>query len=187
MKSSKIFLSLLTISCFWLISETNAQPVISRNVLANGGATSQDGSFRLTGTVGQAVIGVAQNSAHLQSIGFWYQSAGFVTRVEEISSTLPTEFELHQNYPNPFNPSTTIRFSLPQDAEVTLTVYDILGRRFRFLEKVTFKAGVYSVVWEARDHRDRQVASSIYFYRLEASTLHGSTVFTDTRKMILLR
>jgi len=156
-------------------------------VLANGGATSQDGSFRLTGTVGQAVIGVAQNSAHLQSIGFWYQSAGFVTQVEEISSELPTEFQLHQNYPNPFNPSTTIQFSLPQDAEVTLTIYDILGREFPLLEKVKFKAGTYSAIWEATEALGRQVASGLYFYRLEAVTINGSKMVIEMRKMILLR
>ncbi|MBE0565598.1 MAG: VCBS repeat-containing protein [Krumholzibacteria bacterium] len=102
---------------------------------------------------------------------------GSVSAVAE----LPTRFALHPNYPNPFNPSTTLRFDLPQAGKVELTIYDTAGRRVRTLVRETLAAGRQEVVWRGRDDGGRQVASGVYFYRLEAGT------FGETKKMILLK
>lgn len=91
-------------------------------------------------------------------------------------SGLPTEFALEQNYPNPFNPSTQIRFALPVDSKVRLTVYDMLGREVAVLVDGVRPAGRHAVTLDA----SRQ-ASGIYLYRLEA----GTTTFT--RKMTLIK
>ncbi len=81
------------------------------------------------------------------------------------TTNIPDDFQLEQNYPNPFNPTTTIRYSLPADAKVTLEVFDILGRKVKTLVDEEQKVGRYDVVFESRG-----LASGAYFYRLIAST-----------------
>ena len=84
----------------------------------------------------------------------------FTTSAEE-ALNLPTEVELAQNFPNPFNPTATINFGVPQQAKVTLEVFDVLGRKVRTLVNETKAAGRYSVRFDAQ-----QLSSGLYFYRL---------------------
>lgn len=77
--------------------------------------------------------------------------------------TAPTEFTLEGNAPNPFRRQTTIRYKLPQSAEVTVQVYDLLGRRIARLENGTQKAGLQTIQWTPQG-----MASGMYFYRLVA-------------------
>jgi hypothetical protein len=76
---------------------------------------------------------------------------------------LPSSFELSQNYPNPFNPSTIISYSLPVNSDVTLKVFDILGKEVAVLFSGNQNAGKYNVEWNAE-----RLASGIYFYELRA-------------------
>lgn len=80
----------------------------------------------------------------------------------------PTEFILQQNYPNPFNPSTTIRFELPVQSHVQLSVYNLLGQRIAVLVDDIKAAGVYTVQWHGKDTSGRQVSTGIYLVKLEA-------------------
>jgi choice-of-anchor B domain-containing protein len=82
---------------------------------------------------------------------------------------LPAAFALRQNYPNPFNPSTTIEFSLPSAAPVTLAVYNALGAPVATLLRDEEEAGTHSVRWNGTDDRGRPVASGVYFCRLSAA------------------
>lgn len=97
------------------------------------------------------------------------------------SPAAPSSFALWQNYPNPFNPSTVIRFALPQAGQMRLAVYNILGHRIRMLMEGVRPAGEFQVTWDGRDETGRQMASGIYFYRLEAQ---GQI---QTRKLTLIR
>lgn len=100
---------------------------------------------------------------------------------------VPTEFQLYQNYPNPFNPNTVIGYQLPLSGNVTLKVYDILGRKIAILVDEYKPAGRYEVEFNLPAGRQgpesgiRNLASGIYFYQLRA----GSNV--ETKKMILIR
>ncbi|MEA2062789.1 MAG: FlgD immunoglobulin-like domain containing protein, partial [Gemmatimonadota bacterium] len=99
-------------------------------------------------------------------------------------SELPRTFTLEQNSPNPFNPSTTIGFSVPASHEiqtVRLFVYDIRGRLVRTLVDGVREPGCYTAYWDGTDAAHRQVASGVYFYRIQAGR------FTQTRKMVLLK
>jgi murein DD-endopeptidase MepM/ murein hydrolase activator NlpD len=98
------------------------------------------------------------------------------TFVPDISEVIPREFQLEQNYPNPFNPATIIHYSIPQANWVTLTVYDVLGRRVEMLVNQYQLAGGYAMVFEG----DR-LPSGIYFCRLRAGDI------VKTRKMILMK
>lgn len=89
---------------------------------------------------------------------------------------LPSTFALKQNFPNPFNPSTNIHYELPREEFVTLTVFDLLGRKVATLVNERQPGGYHSVAFDAG-----KVSSGLYFYRLTAGT------FADIKKMMLIR
>lgn len=94
----------------------------------------------------------------------------------EVDLGLPKDFTLHQNYPNPFNPTTTIKFSLPEAANVRIKVFNLLGEEVQTIIDEHKEAGTYSVNFEAKD-----LNSGIYLYRIDT----GNQV--QTRKMTLLK
>jgi hypothetical protein len=98
----------------------------------------------------------------------------------------PSSFEITQNYPNPFNPTTNIAYNLPQDAQVVLAVYDMLGRQVATLASGVQTAGRYLVTWDGRNDSRQDVASGVYLYRLEAA-VPGSAPFVASKKMVLAR
>ena len=88
-----------------------------------------------------------------------------------------------QNYPNPFNPSTVIRYQLPVQSRVTLSVYNILGQLVNILVDEIKDAGYRSVEWDAGN-----LSSGVYFYRIQATGVGNSqNSFTAVKKMIVLR
>ncbi len=89
--------------------------------------------------------------------------------------------KLFPNYPNPFNPTTTIRFALPKDAMITLTVFDLSGKKVKTLVNGFNTAGYHQVQWNGKDDQGRMVASGMYFYVLKM----GKSI--KARKMFLLR
>ena len=89
---------------------------------------------------------------------------------------IPADFVLEQNYPNPFNKSTTIAFGQTRDAQVKLSVYDILGRKVAELFNGWLQVGIHRITFTGQN-----LSSGIYFYRLIAGG------FVETRKMILLK
>lgn len=109
---------------------------------------------------------------------------------DQVNAQIPARFDLAQNFPNPFNPSTAIRYGLPMRSEVTLIVYDALGRQVRTLVSRGQDAGYYRVNWDGKDEAGNPVASGIYISRITARSNgndSGSKSFAQTRKMILLR
>jgi len=117
------------------------------------------------------------------SLSFNYN--GTVTDVKT-PTTLPVAFSLGQNYPNPFNPITKIDYSLPQAANVKITVYNLLGEVVKVLFDGFNEAGTYSTYWNADDAGGQKLTSGIYFYELKATTL-SEQHFSDIKKMILLK
>jgi hypothetical protein len=89
---------------------------------------------------------------------------------------LPAEFTLDQNYPNPFNPTTTIRFGLPESADVRLEVYTVLGQRVMTLVNENRSAG-----WHTVSFNGAGLSSGVYVYRIQAGGI------VQTRKMMLLK
>ena len=103
------------------------------------------------------------------------------TTAIDMSEGLPTTYALHPAYPNPFNPVTTLRYDLPERAELALTIYDLLGREVRRWQVPHQAAGYHTLRWDGADSKGNPVASGVYLYRLEAGG------FTQARKMVLLR
>ena len=106
----------------------------------------------------------------------WMFSTIRATGIDATIDEIPKYTSLIQNYPNPFNPTTTIQYNLSKPAEVTLTVYDVLGQAVWKLLSRYQMAGVFKATWDAS-----RVPSGIYFYRLQAGE------FIDTKRMILLK
>ena len=98
------------------------------------------------------------------------------TSVENAMAQFPTEFRIEQNYPNPFNPSTTIRYGLPHQSHVLLTVYNTVGQKVAELVNGDINAGYHEVKFDGKS-----LASGVYFYRLQAGS------FVETKKLLLLR
>lgn len=99
----------------------------------------------------------------------------------KVKVTPPKVFEVYQNYPNPFNPSTTIKCSIPQDAFVTVKIYNILGEEVSTFLNKEMKTGVHEVVFDATN-----ISSGFYFYVVEAKAADGKKYF-DTKKMIVIK
>ena len=98
---------------------------------------------------------------------------------------LPTAFSLDQNYPNPFNPTTEISFALPKDAEVKLTIYNILGKEVKTLYAGKKSAGIYTLTWDGTNDLGVKLSSGVYIYRLEAKA--NGERFVQTRRMLMLK
>lgn len=100
-----------------------------------------------------------------------------------LSASQITTYGLFQNYPNPFNPSTVIRYQIPVESNVRLTVYNLLGQEVARLMDGIQSAGAMDVAWNAGS-----LASGVYFYRLDAVSLADpSRRFSETRKVMLIK
>ena len=93
----------------------------------------------------------------------------------------PLSFRLHQNHPNPFNPVTTLRYDLPEDAVVNITIYDMMGRVVRNLVNSQQNAGYKSIQWNATNRIGQPVSAGLYLYTIQAGE------FRQVRKMVLLK
>jgi hypothetical protein len=97
----------------------------------------------------------------------------------------PVSFELMQNYPNPFNPATQISYSLKEQAQVTLQVFNQLGQLVNTLQEGSQSSGTYTVQWNGLDVNGIDVASGVYIVKMQA--VGKSQVFTDFIKAIKIK
>ncbi len=145
------------------------------------GAT--ESSWKQLGLVGFDISTVYYNGAKL----FAGTSDGKVyvndkpTSVNEFNNNIPVSYSLEQNYPNPFNPSTIIKFSVAEESNVKLVIFDALGKEVATLVNSELKPGSYSLIWNATDNNGKKLSSGVYFYRIEAGK------FSKTLKMMLLK
>ncbi len=94
---------------------------------------------------------------------------------------VPTRFALGQNYPNPFNPTTRFTIEMPKTADVTVAIYDILGRQITTLLSGQQAAGYHNLEWDGRDARGLSAPTGIYFIRMAAGE------FKDAKKIMLMK
>jgi hypothetical protein len=106
-----------------------------------------------------------------------------VTDVATDSANVPANFSLSQNYPNPFNPNTAIRYQLPNESQVHLSIFNVLGQQVLTVVNATEQPGEKIVQLDAIG-----LPSGIYFYRIDATTVSDPTKrFNQTRKMLLVK
>lgn len=108
-------------------------------------------------------------------------SVTVVVVTNKSKTILPEAFSLSQNYPNPFNPETVIKYSLPEDCQVELTLHNILGQKIKTLVNEYQSAGFKMVRWDGRDKEGNEVASGVYFYKITAGR------YVNVKKMAVLK
>ncbi|MCK5120274.1 MAG: T9SS type A sorting domain-containing protein, partial [Candidatus Latescibacteria bacterium] len=97
------------------------------------------------------------------------------------AKALPAEFALSQNFPNPFNSATIVKYRLPEESYVSLSVYNTQGQLVRTLVESRQEPGYKSVRWDGGDESNREVAAGIYLYHIQAGK------FSQARRMLLLK
>ena len=98
-----------------------------------------------------------------------------------IDGAIPEAFSLHQNYPNPFNPLTKIRYDLPKEEFVNITIYDVMGRNIKSLVNKEQSPGFKTTLWNATNDFGEIVPAGMYIYQIKAGE------FSETKKMVLLK
>jgi len=111
----------------------------------------------------------------------YWDGGGTVSIIEGEFGNAPTRFSWKNNYPNPFNPITTLHYNLPEQAHVTITIYNLMGREVTRLVNTTQKAGFKSVQWNAVDSFGNPVSAGVYLYLIQAGE------YMQTNKMVLLK
>jgi len=99
----------------------------------------------------------------------------------QLEATMPSSYSLLQNYPNPFNPVTKLRYDLPENSHVNITIFDILGREVKTIVNQYQNAGHRSITWNATNDRGHSVSAGVYLYRIQAGN------YTLAKKMVLLK
>ena len=102
-------------------------------------------------------------------------------QVSIIDATFPITYNLHNAYPNPFNPVTTLRYDLPEDGFVNITIYDMMGRVVSNLVSSRQNAGYKSIQWNATNNHGKPVSAGVYLFQIQAGE------FVQTRKIVLLK
>ncbi|MGE5431120.1 MAG: T9SS type A sorting domain-containing protein [Syntrophomonadaceae bacterium] len=178
----------IPVNCILVNSANNKSLVVGTDL---GVFTSADqGSSWLQNNDGLANVSVSDldfrtsdNKIFAATHGRGMFSAAWsaTTDVADNAAKSPERFDLEQNYPNPFNPSTTIKFQIPQAANVKVAVYDITGKQVSELVNDFKQPGHYEVTWTGRDAAGHQAASGVYIYTINAGS------FTKSLKMMLMK
>lgn len=177
------FIGLIGLAGWGITTNTvRAQVQLQADAFTSGATPSASGSeTTLQGSIGQIATGGSQNSTKMLFNGLWgtLYADDVSTDIDDVDPrprNMPESFHLSAAYPNPFNPSTRIRYALPQATHVTLTVYNMLGKRVQVLVDQQQQAGRHAATF-----RGNGLSSGMYIYRLQAET------YTQTRKMMLVK
>ena len=185
--SSGIYWSSVIDSVFRYIDEI--YPYVSEIIAADDLAADQDPNYNSTyytilwEELESLTISVI-HCAIVDLASIWqtaWLNAGSPTLSINDYQPIPNVYILGQNHPNPFNPVTTLRYDLPEDTQVNITIYDIMGREVRILVNNQQSAGYKSVVWDATNNEGQPVSAGLYLYTIQAGE------FSQTKKMVLLK
>lgn len=153
---------------------------------ANEGIAMNLKSNNLGNLVAEQSIGLTGDGTNYTEFSYGYlttptpgefNDGQTITSLEDSDGKIPTEYALFQNYPNPFNPSTTIKFTLPEQSFVELRIYDILGREVATLVNEELAAGYHSAKFS-----NKNLTSGIYIYRIKIENK-----FNSAKKMLLVK
>ena len=111
----------------------------------------------------------------------WYVHSGGGWKPTDPKGEIPAEFNVEQNFPNPFNPVTEIRYTLPRESYVNISIYNILGQKVKNLVDEYQSAGYKTVKWNGKNDQGQNVASGVYFYKIKAGD------FTKVKKMVIIK
>lgn len=169
----------------YFVNAKELAPGVAKFVLATGTLLSSNLDLgKLNLTFNNGVSSSAVLNTQIKINGSSYQagpSFNFTPTNLETVETLPTEFAVKQNYPNPFNPTTTIEFSIPNNSNVKVSIYNLIGQEIRTLVNSEMEAGTYKVTWNGENNFGKKVNSGVYLYRVVSGD------FVQTLKMTLMK
>ena len=161
-----------------LSDEAGILALVAHGDVVSEGEVALSLVFRAKTEIENTVIEITDSQTYDSEFGFNRLALPAPVQLQ----TRPEVFALANNYPNPFNPATTIKYALPQAADVELTVYNVVGQPVRTLVAEHQSAGRYVVEWDATNNNGHSLASGMYFYRLAVG---GE--FLKVKKMLLLK
>jgi len=97
------------------------------------------------------------------------------------------EYKLFNNYPNPFNPETVVEYSVKEKSNVTLSIYDILGRKIHEVDQPGINSGRYEMRWQGTNKYGEKVSSGVYILEMCAKSLESSTEYRGSIKLLLTK
>lgn len=150
----------------WIMTSAQLDPDTYRILLAGSSPLESDALFSLS----------LNGASHSLQASYQLNEEPFIPLQAEDPVQTPSSYALLQNYPNPFNPSTTIQYSLPEETQVTIAIYNVLGREIKRLVSEFQAAGTHTVSFDATD-----IASGTYLYRIETPN------YSSTRQMLLIK
>ncbi len=155
----------------------NSNGVQQWAVKFNGASNLNDGATSVKAdNLGNIIVtGNSVNTFNSDFVTIKYNQGNFTPVINNNNET-PESFNLWQNYPNPFNPTTNIKFAVTNAGKITLSIYDVNGKKLEDLVNGSYSAGTYRVDWNASKY-----SSGIYFYTIVTNE------FTDTKRMILVK
>ncbi|MCX6841867.1 MAG: T9SS type A sorting domain-containing protein [candidate division WOR-3 bacterium] len=158
------------------------QPYEVRSMVLDGGGNGwlRGSSYTVGLSIGQQTAsGVLTAGQYRAMLGFWHQPYAPLGVAEEVGQAAsPLAFRLNQNAPNPFGRQTAIRYTLPQECDVALRIYNSAGRAVTMLVRGRQKPGRYMARWDVSGVSASRLPAGTYFCRLEAGE------YTATRKMV---
>jgi hypothetical protein len=174
-----IIVFLISILSFSASAQNNQ---VNWSVFTNGFGLSNSGDFAATSSAGESFAGVSTNGNSKIVSGFLAYTSSIITGLTDELEIIPTVYNLSQNYPNPFNPSTIINYQIPVEGFITLKVYDILGNEVKTLVNEQKAIGSYNIHFDASD-----LASGMYIYQISVNNPVGSSGYTASKKLMLIK
>ena len=156
---------------FYLLTYVFAQNTsMPQSVISSGAIKSQSEQTALVGTIGQVFTNKVMSSTSILTSGFWGSVAQITLDVDDV---IPEDFSISKAYPNPFNPTVNIDFSIPEESDINIQIFDLLGHNV-FNHKQNFNtAGNYRFQWHGVNDSGMPIASGVYFVTIQ----HKANIF----------
>lgn len=156
---------------------------------------SVEGNIIEPGEISVATIEFSQNSGRYFDINPFSINTGVVlTHSGELikvndnkEGLIPDNYSLLPAYPNPFNPTTTLKYALPERAQIKLQIFDITGRLVKTISNHEKTGGTHQTQWQGTNQQGEPVSSGMYFVRLSAASTNGKKSFIQSQKIVLLK
>ena len=156
---------------FYLFTYVFAQNTsMPQSVISNGTVNAQSEQTALVGTIGQVFTNKVVSSTTILTSGFWGSVAQITLDVDDV---MPEEFSISKAYPNPFNPTVNIDFSIPEESDINIQIFDLLGRNVFNHEQNFNTAGKYRFQWHGVNDLGTPIASGVYFVTIQ----HKANIF----------
>ena len=156
---------------FYLLTYVFAQNTsMPQSVISSGTVNAQSEQTALVGTIGQVFTIKAVSSTTILTSGFWGSVAQITLGIDDV---IPEEFSISKAYPNPFNPTVNIDFSIPEESDINIQIFDLLGRNVFNHEQNFNTAGKYRFQWHGVNDLGTPIASGVYFVTIQ----HKANIF----------